>query len=613
MGIKLILILILNSCFYNAFAKGFGKSDSYKRISLMSYTAYLESQTPFDLDWNKKTSYNLSLMTKAYAYQEGDTCLVLGFQSKYKNGLCRLSLAKDASSYKNSCSKGLYPCNPQVFGENNNKPFCVSSSLGNELSKYCSFESIKSTIKPEMMNGYSQNTQKLLNKINKIDPRDFELSSLLELTQDEEFNNQLSSIFQDPYTLENSKKYTNDLCQSIYASKESQSFKLDLNNCNAQLEILSSKPLSKVSEKLVEETIALHDKKIDKSDIDEIVNEILTEESKEEEKVDETKNKELPIIEEKLKEKTYSKETQLLVQPERTCEVQKEKSSVEANLENFQDLQKNLDASLYMKCINELYYNDELPKEARGKYFHKLGDQLNFAKQCWDLDNHGEKEIIYTFVSEEGFKVIKFPVYNYTISNGQIKTSLPRNLLKFYDGDKPYYISQFNNIGQYFDSLPVSQLSQFLNENEIGNRNATSIHNKYVKAYENFLAKDNKSKNIILTTPEEAGLTTEDAKSCLKDRLKDYLNIIMFRSHGDLFPHTKELNADLQTPNRRTVLKEKYSKTTEEKKLELKAKILPEESSCKTIFTDKEFDDTFNRAYGGRIENYNKYRNYFID
>lgn len=427
---------------------------------------------------------------------------------------------------------------------------------------------------PEKMQNFSEKTKKALREVSQTNPQNFNFSSVLEAIEDENFNKSFTGLFKDPLTMEKSKDYTSKLCGAIQSSRKSKSLALDLKSCQAQLEILTTvKPKEEV-----EDAIVKHDTKV--------------------------KEKEPQTV-------SIVSSQVLLTDSSRSCSPPEVQSETERNIEQIQDIAQNLEASLYMKCINELYYHKDLPKEARGHYFHQVGGKTNFAKQCWDIDNHGENEIVYSFVSDEGFKMIKYPVYKYTISNGEIETSLPRNIMKFYDGEKPYYISQFDHIGQYFDSLPVNELTQFINERDL-RTTSNSLESKYIKPYENFLDRNNLSKKIQLTTPEEAGYSNDAAKSCIKERMKEYVNIMMFRSHGKVFPYATEINEDIGVSDRST-LRHKYIKTSEEIKASLKKELLPETSSCLTIIEDGDFDDAFQKAYGNRIKNYNDYRKYFIN
>lgn len=574
---RILNFLILNFLLtLSVFAYSSEHIASLKRLSLMSYVSFTEGQYEYDLNRESLTTSTLTFFPNAYAYKEGETCLILGFQSTLKNGICRLSLAKGAKKYRNSCVRGQYACNPEVFGTNGSNPFCISASLGPELSKYCSHQAVKSLSNSSSSKNFSDETKKILKKVANTSPKNFEFEHILEATKDNNFNKSFNQLFQEPNTIINAKNFTSNLCGAIHSSKNSKSYQLDLQSCQNQLKILSSTEIKEVELKEIKKVIALHSKPSLKMEIPQESNE------------------------------------HLLVQPQRACPVEVVETVIEKNINNFSKIQNNLDASLYMKCINELFYNKDLPVEARGKYFHKLGDQTHFAKQCWELDQHGEDEIIYSFVSEEGFKIIKYPVYKYKVNNGEVETSLPRNLLKFYDGNKPYYISQFDNIGEYFDSLPEKDLSKFLIEHDIENKNSARLEKKYITSYEDFLIKDKKDKKIQLISPEEAGLSTEDAKSCIKDRLKDYVNIIMFRSHGKIFPYASEINEDIKVPDRST-LRDKYIKTTEEIRASLKEKIIPKDSACNTVINDEEYNESFKKAYGNRIDNYNKYRKYFID
>jgi hypothetical protein len=577
-------LLLLSSAYGSSF-----KEDALKRMSLMSYASYSEVQSPYDLKWDSLTSSYFSFLPVAHAYQEGDPCLILGFKSTFKNGMCRLSLSVDAKKYKRSCAKGLYACNPQVFGSKNDKPFCISASLGNELSKYCSHKSLSSIASAVESKNFSAKTREVLKRVTKTSPQNFSFEMTLDLTKDDGFNKALTSLFKEPLTMKKSEEYTSSLCSSIQSSKSSRTFKLDLENCKQQLQILSGASIDK---KEVSNFVIQNDKGLEKEPL---------------------KKAHVSLETEDLVTNIVTTSELNLNLPKKECVEKIDKTQAVKNIEDLAKVTENLDAQVYMKCINELYYNEDLPTEARGNYFHKVGGQINFAKQCWKLDNHGENEIIYSFVSEDGFKMIKYPVYKYfmTIGSNQVENSHPRNLLKFYDGDSPYYISQIDNIGQYFDSFPTNQLKGFASENDFM-QSPASLISKYIKPYDKLLEKNNSGKRVRLSSPEEVGLTTESAKSCIKERLKDYVTIMMFRSHSEVFPYTNELNADLQT-SPRSKLRDKYIRTSDEIKSSLENKIFKQSSACRAVISEKDFSDSFGKAFGSRIDNYNKYRKYFIE
>lgn len=584
----LTLIFTFCACFSSLYASEPNKREALKRLSLMSYVIHLEAQQSYDLKWDKLTTSYFNIFSKAHAYKEGDPCLILGFQSVYSGGMCRLSKAVDAKQFKNSCRSGEYACNPQVFGTNREKPFCVSASIGSELSKYCAHKSIISLSQVESLSKYSNKTQEALVKITKTDPRDFNFEMVLAATDDNKFNESFNALYIDPYTLKKSQEFTTSLCSAIQSSGKSKAHSLDLSSCDAQLKLLSSTATEETDEDEVDDdelkaNITLHDTKP---------------------KTDE--------VEDEVENNTKIVTSDLLIEDTRkVCAPEIEKTDSDKNIEDIKDITNNLEANFYTKCVNELFYHKDLPVEARGQYFHKLGDKISFAKQCWSLDKHGEKEILYSFVSEDGFKMLNYPVYNYTIPGTDTRTSHPRNMFKFYDGNKPYYLSRFDNIGQYFDSLPEDQLSDFVTERDLM-VSESAIQRKYIKPYENYLIKDGKSKKIQLTTPEEAGYTTEQAKSCLKERLIDYVNIMMFRSYDEVFPYTKQLNADLAVYPRSS-LRHKYSKTSGEIKKELIDKILNKSSACRSVFSESDYTKAFEKAYGKRLENYNEFRHYFLE
>src|SRR5690349_15568105 len=93
-------------------------NEAQRRMELMKYAIKIESALRHETEWSEVSWFEkIKLIEQAYAYKEGETCLVLGFKSQFKNGLCRLSKAEGIKEYKDQCPQSSLPCNPQIFGK----------------------------------------------------------------------------------------------------------------------------------------------------------------------------------------------------------------------------------------------------------------------------------------------------------------------------------------------------------------------------------------------------------------------------------------------------------------------------------------------------------------
>jgi hypothetical protein len=187
------------------------------------------------------------------------------------------------------------------------------------------------------------------------------------------------------------------------------------------------------------------------------------------------------------------------------------------------------------------------------------------------------------------------------------------NVLKFYSKNKPYYISQYFNIGEYFDSIPADQLAMLVKDRDFMPEDTpAAIVRDRIAPYDKLLKKYNKGKRIELTSPEENGFAIKTAKSCLNERLEDYTRIIMERTYRHLIPDAAQINQDIKLLDK-SALQLKYRKTANEIQSILKEKLFPKSSSCHEVINDKTFDKLFKKAYSSQLENYTTYRGYFLD
>jgi hypothetical protein len=209
----------------------------HARVELMKYVISEEAKHPVQTKWSdsKLESFfkNLELVSSAYAYRDGDVCIVLGFKSMFENGMCSLTKAHAVENYKQDCSAGELPCNPVVFGQAEGKGvFCVSPAEDKQLSKSCAFEAFSSVNKTTPIPGFD-----------KVTRGSFNLDTMKAMESDPATASAFTSLFKSKNSsIAASIDFTKSICASISNSKKSVNQKSDVATCNSYLSFLEHTP-----------------------------------------------------------------------------------------------------------------------------------------------------------------------------------------------------------------------------------------------------------------------------------------------------------------------------------------------------------------------------------
>ena len=184
----------------------------FNQLKWVQWSIKQEEYNPVQVVKGFTSSFN------AYAYKEGDSCLVLGYQGTFTKNVCRL---ETSVLEKNKCAKSYYPCQPQLFGEG----LCVKNT-SKRLTHQCAVESIKkvSSKLPE-----TENLKAFKKEL---------LSSGFDLTKLEakDFPNEIKMAWPEqmtPEKFEERKQYLGQLCQSVKKGAVTGHQKQDLKDCES--------------------------------------------------------------------------------------------------------------------------------------------------------------------------------------------------------------------------------------------------------------------------------------------------------------------------------------------------------------------------------------------
>ena len=191
----------------------------YNQLKWVQWSIEQEEQTPTEVVKTFLNNFN------AYAYKEGDSCLVLGYQGSFTKGVCRLNAS---AVDKNKCAKNYYPCQPLLFGEG----ICIKNN-SKRLTHQCAVESLKKiTAKIKETENLLEFKKSLLSSgfdITKLAPTDFppEVQAAWPETMDKE-------------KLSQRQQYIGQLCQAVKQGKATGHQVQDLKDCEALHSLASS-------------------------------------------------------------------------------------------------------------------------------------------------------------------------------------------------------------------------------------------------------------------------------------------------------------------------------------------------------------------------------------
>ncbi len=205
MKFALIFILILSSMAH-------ANDKFFNQLKWVQWSITQEEQSPTEV-----VSSFLNPLD-AYAYQEGDSCLVLGYQGKYTRGRCRLDRSKID---KSACAKSYYPCQPLLFGEG----ICIKNTT-KRLTHQCAVESLKKV------------TEKIKETENLIEFKKSLLSKSFDITKldAKDFPAEIQKVWPEEMTAEKlsqRQQYIGQLCQAVKQGKATGHQVQDLKDCEA--------------------------------------------------------------------------------------------------------------------------------------------------------------------------------------------------------------------------------------------------------------------------------------------------------------------------------------------------------------------------------------------
>lgn len=552
-----------------------------ERALLMKFMIQAESKQKLELEWTTSWWKKIKLIEEAHAYKEGETCLVLGFKSQFKKGMCRLSLAEGAKSYKAQCSAGTLPCNPQIFGKpSSEKPFCVSASSGKELSKYCSYKSFSHLAEKSKGVKLSPDAKKAITSIQQMNAKSFDLDKIDVKSLDQSMGKQVEELFSAADSnIESAVSFLKGLCGDLKTATQTGDTSLDLKNCEAQLEMLEtlSEPKETQGDQGSSRSLANDQTNVPAPSKEEVVTDAI---------------KQTP-------------DSELCVQPNDNGDV------IEEKIKDITKVVETSTAGAWWSCMEQLDAHPDLAEGARGHFWHEIEGQKTFGKHCKYFNEDEKDQKLLAFMTPKGFQVLEYPVFHYKVPNelgGSDSTSLPRNVLKFRAGSRDYYVSEFDNIGDYFDTVSEDKFDAFIRGIEY---NPQSVKAKYVTKYETYLRKAGKPTQIKLTPAENSKVGMDEAKSCIKDQMERYVDILLIPAYNGHIPHFEQMQKDLKGDRNSEILKKRYQRDISQIKEEVRIEAMGKAPACKDIISPEDFSKIFDQTFGKRYENYEKLKRYF--
>lgn len=550
-----------------------------ERVELMKYSIDQEALHQLETEWEEVSLFErLKLIQEAHAYSDGDTCMILGFKSQFKNGMCRLSKAEGIKNYKSQCKVGSLPCNPQVFGKpSQNGLFCVPQSAGQELSKYCAHKTISH------LGEKSKSSD--LKEAAKLTPHQFDLKKLDISKLDDATSKMAESLFSEKdSSLESAIGFMDNLCGDLQANKSikkknSKMQKMDLDNCQKYLGVLKQ---AKLPLPVAEKKFPAELKRVDASPSANVAEKVA-----------------LPQI-----KAVKMEPSKVVTKPEVECEqpaVQPD-AAIRDQVETIEKVTDFTEAQRWVSCQKSLEKNDVIAEAIKSQkdYNKEIGQNFSF----WHKTNGGEY-FGRACETPEGKKIVLLG------KDGFLQASYPKDVnqatyiaLKTAYKDQEYYIVQ-DMLGDYFEMIPVEKKS--------GLSEAVRVA---IKGYE---SKAGRPVNKI-TVPNASQM--EDVQSCVKDRFTEYSKWMIARNHK-VIPTFNEVFKDKDNvlyltykrdydrmvkalngsdPSAKKELLEKYGRSLEELQEESLKNFKESFKECESIVSD----DAYRNAYDKVVKEDNR-------
>jgi hypothetical protein len=258
------------------------------------------------------------------------------------------------------------------------------------------------------------------------------------------------------------------------------------------------------------------------------------------------------------------------------------------------------DPRQWINCLQQLQNQPSIPEGKRNAYWNVIDGKNTFGMQC-GRQNDTNVSLRYAFLNESGFKSLDFPVVQVTkkYSWGTESPKYPGKVVTFKAGSKTYYLGiQF---GDQFTTIPSEELSSASSKLGIA---AASVKTA-IAQYNQEISKKGISTDFRL---KDTDSTDADwVVACVGDRVSDFLNLMMVPAYRSEFPTNDQINRDRGLSTQSPEYHERYGRTVDQVKVDLKAKMMQTIPACASVVDDQVFSDAFVRAFdagGVAVSNY---------
>ena len=248
------------------------------------------------------------------------------------------------------------------------------------------------------------------------------------------------------------------------------------------------------------------------------------------------------------------------------------------------------DAKQIMQCLHDLSFAQTTPEFPR-TLFKTIGTEEIYATHCYLADSDQYES--YIFISNNGVKALKFPVYKFMI--GIDHTSLPGDITHFKYNQKDYYINPDFGNAKILTKEQLPALSEELM------KSMPSV-NRQIKKYEDYLISQKKLDAINVTNDS---LAVESVMPCLEQNKLSLLKDYFFGKFKDSIPPMGTIVKDWnQFDSISSEEKQKYTRSFDQLKSDVIKDVLSSQPSCIGILDNSLIESAFNKCWGENQERY---------
>jgi hypothetical protein len=260
------------------------------------------------------------------------------------------------------------------------------------------------------------------------------------------------------------------------------------------------------------------------------------------------------------------------------------------------------------QCFEQLNSRPSLNENFKNQDYVEMDSEKILVTRCRVVDDNASKQRIYSLITPDGYRILKFPTYRYAVPNrkgGSSNKTLPVDLMKFKYKDKIYYLSDLYRFDEAVYVTSEDQVIPFMKN--ISDKNEMDINTvaliRHDKTYTTWLKYIPEVKEL-----SEAESDYQTIQNCLHDRVGAFaVKLLQSEFLGEI-PGYDQINIDMTKDLSSVEMRKKYLRTLDQIRDDIYQEMVAEVPACSAFLTPEIFAAAYTRTFSLQFNNYNTMR-----